>query len=105
MADEDKILHEDVLQVLQAVGVDTLRNPGLFSSFLLDVDAGRTKAARILVRNCSPTILDPFANAGNNAVAIDQVRQRVHAYLTMDCGLEDEVARRITNALESGLCA
>lgn len=105
MADEDKILHEDVLQVLQAGGVDTLRNPGLFSSFLLDVDAGRTKSARILVRNCSPTILDPFANAGKNAIAIDQARQRVHAYLTTDCGLEDEVARRITNALESGLCA
>ena len=104
MDETEKILHQDILEVLRVSGEGALANPRLFVSSLLDVDAGRTKEAGVLANNCTDQLLSIYSSAGHDAQALHQASSKAKSYLTSKRYLNEDVSAAIADAFEDALC-
>ena len=104
MDEAEKILRQDILEVMGASGEAALANPRLFVSSLLDVDAGRTREAKVLANNCTDQLLGIYSAAGRDAQALNLANSKAKSYLTNDRLLREDVSAAIADAFEEALC-
>ena len=98
------ILRQDIFEVMGASGDAALANPRLFVSSLLDVDAGRTREAKVLANNCTDQLMGIYSSAGRDAQALNQASSKAKSYLVSDRYLNEDVSSAIADAFEDALC-
>ena len=98
-------LAEVVALTLDEAGVEVLRDPKRFISFILDLADTQDRSIRVLTANCDTRFMQPFVEAVliGSAEGIERAATRSEIILSEERFIQSEVAQDVCHSLASGI--